>query len=122
MESNYITFESFRAERREVIFGQVQVDQSLHAVEGTVLHLSDLAALQVEGHHLGDAGETVAGDVVEVVAAQVQEFSVGREALRNLGVTTVLTSGMVGLCLQRRTTENMYTRFAILLLICYFIR
>ena len=96
------TFESLRAERGEVILGQVQVDQALHPVEGAVLHLRDLAALQVERHHLVYAGKTVARDVVEVVAAQVQEFGVGREALRNLGVPSVLTGGVVGICLQTR--------------------
>ena len=101
------TFESLRAERGEVVLGQVQVDQPLHPGEGAVLHLRDLAALQVERHHLWDAGEAVARDVVEVVATQVEEFGVGREALRNLGVAAVLAGGVVRLGLQENQRERV---------------
>lgn len=94
------TFKGVRAEVSEVVLRQVQVDQSLHSTESPALHLPDLAALQMEGHDLGNAGEAVAGDVVEVVAAQVEETRVGRETPRNFGVSAVLTRGVVRLGLK----------------------
>lgn len=45
----------------------------------------------MKGHHLGNAREAIARDVVEVVAAQVKETRVGREPPRNFGVSTILT-------------------------------
>ena len=61
----------------------------------------------MERHHLRDAGEAVARDVVEVVATQVQEFGVGREALRDLGVAPVLAGGVVRLGLRGKRAERI---------------
>lgn len=49
----------------------------------------------MERHHLSDTREAVAGDVVEVVATQVEQARVGREAARDFGVASVLTRGVL---------------------------
>lgn len=62
----------------------------------------DLTKLQMQRDYLVSAGETVAGEVVEVVATQVQELGVGGEATGDFGVTTALTCGMLCFNLGRR--------------------
>lgn len=89
------TLKGIRTESGKVILRQVQVDESLHSTEGRLLHLHDLAALQMERHHLSDTREAVAGDVVEVVATQVEQARVRREAARDSGVASVLTRGVL---------------------------
>lgn len=96
-----LTFQSIRAERGEVILRQVQVDEAPHPAESPDLHLRDLAPLQMERHHLRDSGEAVARDVVEVVATQVQQTRVGREAARDFSVASILTGGVLCCCLRR---------------------
>lgn len=68
-----VTFKGVRAERGELVLGQVQVDQPLHAVKGPSLHLHDLAALKVQRHDLAESREAVGGDVMEVVSTQVKK-------------------------------------------------
>lgn len=84
------TLEGIRTESSKVILRQVQVDESLHSTKSLVLHLHNLAALQMERHHLRDTREAVAGDVVEVIATKIEQTCVGREASRNFGVTSIL--------------------------------
>lgn len=51
---------------------------------------------------MGNTGKAVARDIVEVVATQVQETRVGGETPRNLGMSAVLTRGVVCVGLKRR--------------------
>lgn len=76
---------------------------------------------------MGNAGEAVAWDVVEVVATQIKETRVWREALRNFGMATILTRGVVCLSLKTRkswtdmtesTSINHINMFALSLLSC----
>ncbi len=61
---------------------------------------------------MGDTREAVAGDIVELVATQVEEACGGREPPRNFGVTAVLTRGVVCLSLKtgRKRTEGTKTQ------------
>lgn len=53
------------------------------------------------------AWEAVGGKVVEVVAADIKQLRLGREASRDFGVTPTLTRGMLGLNLRRVKTEQI---------------
>lgn len=54
----------------------------------------------MQGHHLHHTWETVFRDVMEVVASQVEEASVRREAPRNLSVALVFTGRVMRHCLD----------------------
>lgn len=67
----------------------------------------DFAELQVKRNNLAGAWEAVGRKVVEVVAADVKQLRLGREASRDFGVTPTLAGGMLGLNLGRVKTERI---------------
>lgn len=60
----------------------------------------DFAELQVERNDLAAAWEAVSGQVVEVVAADVEELRLDRKTPRNFGVTSSFAGGMLGFNLE----------------------
>lgn len=89
------------AQGGEVVVGQVQVEEVLHAAEHTAVNLADLAELQVEGDHPLAARETAAREVVEVVATEIEELRFGGKAAGDLGVAAALAGGMLRFHLRK---------------------
>lgn len=88
------------AQGGEVVVGHVKVEEACHATERAAIDLAHLAELQVEGHHLLSAWETAAGEVVEVVAAEIEELRLGGKAAGDLGVAAALAGGVLGVHLR----------------------
>ncbi len=100
----------------EVIFWEVEVDQTLHTIESPIFYLMDLAALQVNGNQFCGAWETVCRDVVEMVVPQVQQACVRWKTRRDLGEAFVFTRWVVVLSLQNtRVNDNSVFVFLVLL-------
>lgn len=85
----------------EIIVRQIQINQSLHSPEGTAINLMDLTELQVKGHDLVSAMETVAREVMEMVATEIEELGFRREATGDFGMTTTLACRVLGFNLRR---------------------
>lgn len=62
----------------------------------------DFAELKVKRHNLASAWKTVGREVVEVVAADIEQLCLGGKAAWDFGVSSALTRGMLGLNLRRQ--------------------
>lgn len=94
-----------RIQEIEVIVRKIQIEQVFHSPKGTAFNLVDFAELQVKRNDLAGAWEAVGREVVEVIAADVEQLRVRGEASRDFGVTPTLACGMLGFSL-RRTEQN----------------
>lgn len=63
----------------------------------------DFAELEVKRHNLAGAWKTVGREVVEVVAADVEQLRPGGKAAGDFGVSSALARDMLGLDLRRQT-------------------
>lgn len=98
--------ESFWVHKCEVVVRKVQIKQAFHASKGAAFNFTDFAKLQVKGNDLAGSREAVGRKVVEVVAAKVEQLRLGRETLRDFGVTPTLACGMLGLSLERGKSQQ----------------
>lgn len=62
----------------------------------------DFAELKVKRHNLAGAWKTVGREVVEVVAADIEQLRFGGKAAWDFGVSSALACGMLGLNLRRQ--------------------
>lgn len=62
----------------------------------------------MKGNNLAGAGEAAGREVVEVVAAEVEQLRLGGEASWDFGVTPALTCGMLGVNLVKDEIRMKY--------------
>lgn len=62
----------------------------------------DFAELEVKGNNLAGAWKTIGREVVEVVAADIEQLRFGGKATWDFGVSSALTCGMLGFNLRRK--------------------
>lgn len=62
----------------------------------------DFAELEVERNNLASAWKTIGREVVEVVAADIEQLCFGGKATWDFGVSSALTCCMLGFNLRRK--------------------
>lgn len=71
-------------------------------MKGSAFDLVDFAELKVKRHNLARAWKTVGREVVEVVAADIEQLCFGGKTTWDFGVSSALTRGMLALNLRRQ--------------------
>lgn len=62
----------------------------------------DFAELKVKRHNLAGAWKTVGREVVEVIAADIEQLCFGWKATWDFGVSSAFAGGMLGFNLRRQ--------------------
>lgn len=95
-----------RIQNREVIVREIQINQVFHSPKGSAFNLVDFAELKVKRHNLGGAWKAVGREVVEVVAADIEQLCFGGKATWDFGVPAALARGVLGLNLRRQVIKH----------------